>query len=438
MEMSLHLRLVRWVYLLLAGVFLAMGSSKIEAQETISVEVPEPVSSPDGESQASIVEFLKLLDKHQSELQPVWNEHAPAMIQAALPVLARSVSLLMIPQGILWGLAFLLSIHLVSMLLAPSACSIRNAAIFAGVQVLLVVAGSLISMLLSASLALWVVVWAIVGIGMFVSQIVLTMNLYQVGIGRMLLFGILGNILFSVMMTALTFLSSLLVTPEMVAQAIPVGEVAHASLLPVVNAEIAAIQPQFEEYRNQIESNRQKLADLEARKGRTQEQLSAAEKEIADLSKDPAVVYPSIGKLVDQGKLDEAKKAYEELARDHPHSEYAGFATHQANVIAEMFQRSAEEQRQAKAEAERLAAESEAAFKARVKSGAATLSEVRRFLIGKSKDDVIFLLGQPSSQPTNALMYVDFAVRDPVNTRSGPLVVYLFEERVQGVNIGRK
>jgi hypothetical protein len=95
------------------------------------------------------------------------------------------------------------------------------------------------------------------------------------------------------------------------------------------------------------------------------------------------------------------------------------------------------QKKQQDADAAHTAAVARADLLARAARGAVTLSEMRRVLIGKSREDVKNLLGLPMETGTDTWGYRQQMIVNPVTNEKHGLTVYFSEGTVQGVDYDR-
>ncbi|MEM1059917.1 MAG: hypothetical protein AAGK14_11770 [Verrucomicrobiota bacterium] len=345
----------------------------------------------------------------------------------------ESMSLNLLPMLGVVFLSFFASAWAVSRFLAPRHATLRNALIFASIPTVFGLVNILLTQLQSPAVTLLGTV--IISLAVFVSLIIATMYLYDVGFLTMLLFGIIGSVLQSVLSSILAAVLFALIGQSMIGPVFDaVGRQYTAQALPMVEKRVAELEPRQRELAEEVAQAQARLDELQVKEAEVREELKARQNEVASKRQTPQLVYTSIGQLVDQNRNREAIASYAEFAAKFPGHPLAEAAKKQIDAL---------ESREAEVVAEREAAQAQAAeaqaksleeFKRKLAAAEVSLSDIRTALLGKPREEVIELLGQPDAEQANTLIYTRIEVYDPIRRRNRRIIVNFLDRRVQGVS----
>jgi hypothetical protein len=165
-----------------------------------------------------------------------------------------------------------------------------------------------------------------------------------------------------------------------------------------------------------------------------QEQLKQAieEKKVSDI-----YVLSRILRLRAQGDLQDAHDQLVAFMAKYPSSSLAGLAQGQLDQLNSQMAAAQTQKQQEDAQAAAAAAQARADLLARAGKGEVTLSEMRRALIGKTRAQVIDLLGKPAATDSDSWAYDQQMILNPLTSEKTGLLVFFFDGMVQSVDYNR-
>jgi len=398
------------------------------------IDLLSPIVSPDNSG-------LRLMEAGMEYpvLAEPWEEgtqtgsdpaFAVAIYMAGLQAFASS---LVLPLLISIFVSVFIASFAASKLLAPRHATLRNALILAAVPVLLLLVIMLLVQFGNTTVAVLGAILVLVAI--VISMVIATMYIYDIGFLSMLLFAILGNVISSFLCGIIFFIMMNFMGNAMFG---PISEsvgVAYAEQSkPYLDKKLASLTPKLKQLDAETIQAKEELESLTKQESDMQAQLKAKQQEAASKRQTPQLVYTSIGQLVDQNRLNEAIASYAEFAAKFSGHPLSAAAKEQITLLEgkmaqDEAQRAAERAAAIKKEKERLAA-----FKSNLAKGKITLSEIRSNLLGKTREEVIELVGTPDGEQANVLIYTKLDVLDPVRGKNRPIIINFLDGRVQGIS----
>ena len=184
----------------------------------------------------------------------------------------------------------------------------------------------------------------------------------------------------------------------------------------------------------QRDAIKNEVTKLQDRLSQDQSDEQALQQRIDAAKEAPALVFSHLVLLRAQGQLAEAGTGLADFIRHYPGDPHVGAARGQLNEVNEALSAQLALQRQQQAQAATEAAHDRARLQARLANGQATLSEVRRALLGKTTREVAGLFGAPTATEANRWGYGKRMIFDPQSRESLGLTIVFSEGLVQGVD----
>jgi hypothetical protein len=126
--------------------------------------------------------------------------------------------------------------------------------------------------------------------------------------------------------------------------------------------------------------------------------------------------------------------SYEKFVKDHPQSPYVAYAQQQIEVTRSQMERVAAQHEHTEAEAARSAAMADSVLREKLSKNELTLSELRNAILGKSREEVVALLGPPTQVGSDAYLYDKVLVLESMTSRRRPFTVIFHLGVVKTVN----
>lgn len=320
-----------------------------------------------------------------------------------------------------------------SKLFAPRHASLLNAVIFAAIPTVLSLIG--VGLVFTQSLSLIVMGNAIIGIAIIIALIIATMYLYDVGLLTMLLFALVGNLIAAVLMVVVSNILLASMTAQILGGGMDtLADVYASKASPFVAKKMEGLQPKQKELEEQLQAEKDKLEGLKTQETAAQESIKKLQAEVASKRQTPQLVYTAIGQLVDQEKTDSAIASYAEFAAKFPGHPLATKAKEQIDVLESLKAQTEVDRQAARAALVEEEKRQLDIFKKRLADREVTLSDIRKAVLGKSRSEVIELLGPADADQANMLIYTEIEVFDPVRNRQRSFIINFLEGRVQGAN----
>lgn len=374
------------------------------------------------------------LAQHQGELALFFNQHGSAILKESLPICVSVAGHLLLVTALAgWLIDIPLSWGF-STIFAPAYAKFTRALVYASGRLTLALLCSVVltfSALLGinagAALAAFLVV-AVLSVPAVVLQVCWVSYQYRTRPQPSLLFycGLLlahGLVL-------------LILIPTLFSAQVggAFARVIDQSVVPALQADTRQVQRDASADLSLRDSAQAASTALSQRLAQDQAAERDLENRIAANKDSPAVIFSRLVLQRAQGDLAGAGTNLAEFIRRYPNDPHAGPARGELTAVNQAL---AEQQRLAQArQAANTAAEAQARAQllAKLAAGHATLSEVRRALIGKTTGDVAALFGPPTERGADRWGYGRRMVFDPETSESLGLTVVFFEGLVQGVD----
>ena len=399
------------------------------ASMTIAVAVTAPPRSPGPEDPGAYIAA------HQAALAPYFNRNGPELLSQAAPLLLEMGGrILLVAFLASWCVDIFLARGFAT-LFAPASNDWRSAVAFAtGVLALNVFVSGLLgagivrvagTSQFSSMLLLLVITALFVG---FVFQVVWICYRFQTAIPLSSLFHLT---LFVVQAFAILACSAFLLSG-------PADSAALAFMNDTVAADMenAARDTRAEEAR-QSRDQTQLAEQARALQGAISENEAEQEnlkRQIADAQQSESYLFSRIVLLHARGELAPAHDQLAALLARFPTGPMTGLVEGQLIQVTSELSAQAQQRSQAEATRQRLAAQARADLLARAGQGKVTLSEMRKTLLGKSRAEVMSLLGSPVEIASNRWGYGQPMIFNPLTNEKSGLAIYFTEGRVQGVD----
>lgn len=208
-----------------------------------------------------------------------------------------------------------------------------------------------------------------------------------------------------------------------------------------VLTELEETKQTLERSQSEVSTLKGKLTSAEKELTRSQSEFSSASSRVSELTaevdrlkKQDTYAFTEAGRLLDSGDLNGALRAYTAFVRDFPSSPQVSKAKEQLSLI----ERQIEAQRRelaAKAERERQEKE-QRELAAKLQQGMLTVPQLIPYLRGKTKDQVIDLIGAPNTvlSQGNKLLFYDRAY-STITRSKGILIVEFSDDIVYSVGL---
>ena len=380
-------------------------------------------------------DFGRYLGDHQPDLAPFFFHNGNELLGEATPLLLQWMGrIIFIALAVGWGLDVLLARGFAN-LFAPDRDRFRPSFVYASVRLLInVVLLILLESLLIASIGnanLESIVPFLIGVFGLISagfQVSWTYYFYRTPVGIAVLF-------YLTLVVVHGFLTFGIAVPlsRLPASAAAIAFV-NQTVTPKIEAETEIVRQQLAS----ITPDRDKVAD-EANGLKSQIDEAKAEqdklRQEIDLAKNSEVyLYSQVVKVHAQGDLTAARDQLANLLTRFPDGPMTGLARGQLNQVTNEIAAQDAQTRQAAADKVRAAGHARTMLLARASHGQATLSELRKALIGKSPAEVSALFGQPSETASNRWGFSRQMVFNPLTNEKSGLAVFFADGAVQSVD----
>lgn len=398
----------------------------------LALAQPTPAPAPLNPSEE---DFGHYLASHQEDVTPVISKNRRELLREAVPVVIQWMGrFFLFSLAAEWGIDVLLGRGFAA-LFAPSVGTFRPALLYATGRfvlsffVLTFFGGTLILVSgfahLEAILIVLVILFVFAGTAL---QVYWIQYLYRAEISIAVLF-------YLTLVVVHGFLT-LAILPFMVgahanysARAF-MDTTATAKVLDeaaAVHQELAAIAPARDKVKEAATRLQDRIDQATAEQAEIQKQIEATKNS-------EGYLYNKIVKVHAAGDLVAARDQFAALLARFPNNPMNGMVKGQlVQVTSEI---AAQDAGKKQAEATRLRNEThaQADLLARAKQGRATLSEMRRLLMGKTRAEVGALLGTPTETASDRWGFGREMILNPLTNEKSGLAVYFTEGTVQGVD----
>lgn len=403
-----------------------------EIEEPTNIEELKQVLSIYLPADNSAIKLLDAVSNHPIILEALRSQGEGLSDNLRGAAISAFLPLYLILIGVQF-LAYFAGAFGASKIFAPRHATLLNGFIFAAIPTVLNLIG--VALTLTQNLPLIFMGNAIIIIAIIIALIIATMYLYDVGLLTMLLFAVVGNLIAGVVMVIVTNILLASLTSQLLGSGVDtLAGVFAKEASPYVAEKVAGLQAEQQELKQQVQTEQEKLDGLKTQESDAQAEIKQLQAEVASKRQTPQLVYTAIGQLVDQNKIDAAIASYAEFAAKFPGHPLANKAKEQIEILESL---KAENEAERKAKRAALVAEEKRqleVFRQKLADRQVTLSDIRQAVLGKSRQEVIELLGQADETQANMLIYTDIQVFDPVRNRNRYFIINFLEGRVQGAN----
>jgi len=379
--------------------------------------------------------FGQYLADHQADLTPFFEKNSDELLKQAVPLLMGLTGWIMLFTLLAaWVLDVLISRGFASFF-APAFAKIKQSVIYAtGRLVLSVALTVLMSLAMIFSLSLpnaGIVLICVTVLFLLLAlavQIVWVTYLYRTNLPVSFLF-------YLAIMVAHTLVGLLISAPVIGARAsVMVTDFVDKTLTPKLQGEVDSTKQQLATVAAARDDAKAKVDTAQNQIAQAQVQQEQMSKEIEEKKHSEVYVFSQIAKVHAQGDLNSARDQLTDFLAKFPSGSLIDQArTQLAQVNSELAIQEAQK-KQAEADAAAAAAAARADLLARAAQGQVTLSEARQALIGKSRDEVKDLFGDPTETASDRWGYGQQMIVNPLTDQKFGLTVYFLEGVVQSVD----
>jgi hypothetical protein len=380
-------------------------------------------------------DFGQYLVDHQDDLAPFFSDNAGELFRQAVPLLMGMLGwITLLTMLIGWALDILLS-RGYAYFFAPAFPEIKRSIIYATGRLVL---SAVYTMLMGLAVVLTqrltdfpliiAIAFSFLILVALAAQIVWVLYLFRTDVPISAAFYIVVLIVHAVVGT--------LVALPMLGAHAPVVATGFVDgvLVPRMRAEIDARKHDLAASESARKASQAKTDELQGQLTDALTAQSQLHDEIEARKKSDFFVFSQIGKVRAGGDLNTARSELNDFLSSFPTSSLAPVARAQlTEVTNELAQQDAQKKQQA-ADAIRTTAQARTDLLARAAKGEVSLSEMRRVLIGKTRDEVNGLLGPPTDTASDTWAYRQQMVFNPLTNEKFGLTVNFLEGVVQGVD----
>ena len=384
---------------------------------------------------ASSDNFGQYIVNHQKELAPFFDKNSGEFVARAVPYVLEWLSRLTLAALFLgWLLDMVLSRGF-AMLFAPLLGQPTRCFVYATGRLVL-------SIILTATLGLVVILVA--GVAHLLT-VLLVLGLVFVLIGVAVQVGwiyylyhtdlVISSLFFLTLVVVHGFLALAITVPMIGARAgsSTTGFVDH-TVTPRLQAEVAAAKQELAATIASRDDAANSISRAQDQVDQAKAEEAEVQSEIDEQKNSPAYLFSQIVKIHARGDLTTARERFKNFLAQFPNGSLTGLAKGQLTQIdnelaAQEAQKKADDAAVAKAEAQ-----ARADLLNRANRGEATLSEMRKALIGKTRKEVGALFGPPTETASDRWGYGGEIVTNPLTNEKSGLAIYFTEGTVQGVD----
>jgi hypothetical protein len=379
--------------------------------------------------------FGQYLVAHQDDLAPFFSKNKSELVRQSVPlVLEWMGKVLLVAFLIGWAIDILLGRGFAA-LFSPARATFRPALIYATGRLIL-------NFILVASLGTTIV--SVAGSD-HLSSAILTLVAFFVLLGLVLQVGWIHFLFRADVPIAILFYLTLMVVHGFltlaVSSSIGTSRASNSEMAfmdqtvtPQLQAEVKWERKKLAELEPARVQAAEKVARLQGQIDQTRTEVQEVQKQIDDAKISESYLYIQALKVHASGNLLAARDQFNALLARFPRGPLIGRVRGQLVQINSELAAQDAERKQFAATQTRQAARALAGLVARIGRGQATLSEMRRALIGKTRVEVSALLGSPSETASNRLGFGRQMILNPLTNQRSGLAVYFSEGTVQGVD----
>ena len=383
-------------------------------------------------------DFGQYLADHQGDLAPFFSSNLADFCEQAVPVVLGMLTwVIVITMVVGWAIDVGMSRGF-AYFFAPAFAEMKRSVIYATGRLFLsfVYSGLLaLAIVFSLKVTFGAVVLGVAFVVLMIvalaAQVVWILYMYRTNFAVSALFYlaiiVVHSIVFAVVAKPVIGMRSTSVASDFVDQVVT----------PRLKAEADSVKQQFDAADADRNAEKAKVTDLQNQVAQNQADADQLRKDIEAKKNSDIYVFSQIVQARARGDLADARDRLTAFIAQYPTSSVNALAHAQlAEVSSELSAQNEQEKEQAAAAAAAAAA-AQADLLARAAAGNATLSEMRRALIGKSRTDVGKLLGLPTDTGSDTWGYRRQMIINPLTNEKHGLTVYFSEGTVQGVDYDR-
>ena len=376
--------------------------------------------------------------KHQDVLGPFFSGNLDDFFRLGVPVILSMLGWVFVLTMLVgWGVDVLLSRGF-SFFYAPAFAQVKRSLIYATGRLFLSIVYTFILVLALFFSLKFSFVFVAAGIAMFLlvavafaAQIVWILYLYRTPISISLAFYI-------VVIVTHAILGLLIARTVLGATAAPmVADFEDKSITPRLQAETQATRQELAAAQAARNATKEKYGELQGQIAQDKADEEQTRKAIEQKKISDIYVYSRIIQARTRGEITVAREQLQAFLAKFPASPIVPRAQQQLSQINDEIALLDSRKKQAEADAAVQTANAKAELLARAGRGEATLSEMRKALIGKTRAQVSALLGTPAETDSNSWGYARQMIVNPVTSEKFWLLVYFFEGTVQSVDYNR-
>jgi hypothetical protein len=390
---------------------------------------PAPGTTP---GSGSLSQYLA---DHQDELAPFFTRNSANLVSDAfhnvITIAGETMAIVLIAT---WILDLVLA-RSFSILIAPAYANMNRALIYAsGRLVLNLILSAVLARDLTSCLTLMgvsvttLLVMVLLSVSALVVQVVWFYYVYRCSLPN--------ATAFYLVLLVIHWVALLLIVPIFFSGQVDRSIRAYVdqSIAPRLHLEAEAARHETEAVSGPRDAVKNQVGALTARVSAAQAEEQTLQKEIDDQKNSAGYAFGGLVKIRAQGNLAEAHTEFTAFLQRFPNGPIALAARGQLSEIDKALAAQAEMKRQQAADAARVAAQARANLLARAAAGQATLSEVRLFLLGKTRAEVNALFGAPTETGSDRWGYAQRMIFNPLDDSHRGLTVNFSEGLVQGVD----
>jgi hypothetical protein len=386
---------------------------------------PAPGPSPD---------FPAWLAQHQAELAPFFTTHGCDMLKDGLHIIVSTAGNILLATALAGWLIDVALAWGYGTIFAPAYAKFPRALVYACGRLVL-------ALMLTIVLMFAAMVGINAGAGLPALLIVAVLTIPAVAaqvfwVGYLYRTNVKPSLLFYIALLAVHVLIGTILIPTVFARQVDlaVGQFMNESVVPCLRTEADKAQHDAETLIARRDAAQAQVADLQARLTQDQADERDLHKRIDAQKTAPGTTFRRLVVLRAQGDLAGAGKGLAAFITKYPDDPNANAARGQlAGVSQALAAQAAAERRQEQADAQ-AAAVARLRLLRDAAAGSATLSEMRRALLGKTTAQVAALFGAPTETDADKWGYGRRMVYDPQSQQHHGLTVVFAEGFVQGVD----
>jgi hypothetical protein len=383
---------------------------------------------------ATPVDYPAYLAQHQAELVPFFTDHGCEMCKDGLHLLIATAGNILLATALVgWALDIGLAWGY-STIFSPAYARFPRALVYASGRLVL-------ALMLTIVLTFLAMLGVNAGAGVPALTIVAVLTIPAIFIqvfwvGYLFHTGAKPSLLFYFGLLAIHALIFIVLVPTVFSSQVAATgtKFMTESVVPILRTEADREKHDTDALLLKRDATQAQADALTARFTQDQADEADLQKKIEARKNDPAVQYSRLVLLRAQGHLAAAAQGLAAFIAKYPDDPHADAARGQLSAVNEALSAQLALQHQEELEDARAAAAARRQLLADAHAGRATLSEMRRALLGKTTAQVAALFGSPTETAADKWGYGQRMVVDPDSGERHGLAVVFSEGIVQGVD----